>query len=115
MKTYSVLVLFFFFLFGCASGHCGRGGRIVKMSNLKEKVFIYKYDNSKQCEKETGIDIGDMAKELKGMKIFSMFNKNDGQHRIQVCGALTGYANIYEIHAKDLAKAEGLGFKKWTF
>ncbi len=114
MKNYNVLALLFF-LFGCASGHCGRDGEVVKMSSLKEKIFVYKYDSSKQCEEKKGVDLNDMAKELSDIKIFSMTKKNDNQIRVQVCGALTGHANVYEIKAKDLIKAKALGFKKWTF
>jgi hypothetical protein len=33
--------------------------------------------------------------------------------RIQVCGAATGYSNVYEIDQKDLEKALKLGFRKW--
>ncbi|MGH1468958.1 MAG: hypothetical protein ACRBBP_08790 [Bdellovibrionales bacterium] len=100
---------------GCVSGHCGRDGKAVKMDKAKQKVLIYKYDGSKQCEEKTGADLDEMAKELSGLKIFSMSKKSDGQMRVQVCGALTGRANVYEVSAKDLPKAEALGFKKWNF
>ncbi len=102
-------------LFGCASGHCGPDGRARSLDISKQKVFIYKYDGSKQCEKKTGMSIDEMKAELLGIKIFSMSKKSDGQIRVQVCGALTGKANVYEVSRKDLLKAEALGFKKWNF
>ena len=100
---------------GCASGHCGRDGKAVEMDASKLKIFVYKYDGSKQCEQGTGTDLKTMSAELSSVKIFSMSKKSDGQMRVQVCGALTGMANVYEISAADLAKAESLGFKKWSF
>jgi len=102
-------------MFGCASGHCGRDGKAVNVSSSKLKVFVYKYDGSKQCEKGTGTELKSMAAELSSIKVFSMSKKSDGQIRVQVCGALTGMANVYEISSADLAKAEALGFKKWSF
>lgn len=100
---------------GCASGHCGRDGKAVTMDSAKLKIFVYKYDGSKQCEPGTGTELKTMSAELSSVKIFSMSKKSDGQIRIQVCGALTGMANVYEISSGDLAKAEALGFKKWSF
>lgn len=100
---------------GCASGHCGRDGKAVQMDLSKKKVFVYKYDGSKQCDETPGLALKEMAADFSGVKIFSMDKKNDGQIRVQVCGALTGMANVYEISAKDLPKAEALGFKVWSF
>lgn len=115
IKKLGLTFFLLFFTFGCASGHCGRDGKPQDANQEKKKIFIYKYDGSKQCEEHTGTDIDDMRTELLGIKIFSMSKKSDGQMRVQVCGALTGKANVYEISAKDLSKAEALGFKKWNF
>lgn len=114
MKLFFSL-MFCFVLTGCASGHCGRDGKVMKMDKSTQKVFIYKYDGSKQCEQGTGAELDSMASELTGIKVFSMSKKSDGQIRVQVCGALTGVANVYEVSLKDLPKAEALGFKKWNF
>jgi hypothetical protein len=54
-----------------------------------------------------------MQKDLGGIQVFSSENKHDGMMRIQVCGAPTGYANVYEIDEKDLEAALKAGFKKW--
>jgi len=116
VKNILILLLLMPSLFlGCASGHCGRDGKAVKMNSAKLKIFVYKYDGSKQCEQGTGTDLKTMSAELSSLKVFSMSKKSDGQMRVQVCGALTGMANVYEISSGDLAKAEALGFKKWSF
>ena len=115
MKLIPIILVCCAFLFGCASGHCGRDGKAVSLDGSKQKVFVYKYDGSKQCEDKPGADLKSMSAELSGVKVFSMSKKSDGQIRVQVCGALTGMANVYEITEADLAKAEALGFKKWSF
>jgi len=115
VKNFVIYLMFSFFVLGCASGHCGRDGKAVRMNDSKLKVFVYKYDGSKQCEKDTGTELKVMSAELSSVKIFSMSKKSDGQIRVQVCGALTGMANVYEISSGDQAKAEALGFKKWSF
>jgi hypothetical protein len=56
-----------------------------------------------------------MAKRLQGVTIFSSSKKRDGLMHIQVCGSITGMANVYEIPASQQKKAESLGFKKWSF
>ena len=75
-------------------------------------TFISKSDGSKQCgAKGTPLEI--MESELKGLPTFSRSRKNDGKMRIQMCGADTGWFNIYEIELKDLQKAKRLGFQEW--
>ena len=56
-----------------------------------------------------------MAKELQGVQIFSSVKKRDGLMHIQVCGSITGMANVFEVPAVALKKAEAKGFKKWSF
>ncbi|MBY0451380.1 MAG: hypothetical protein K2P92_00005, partial [Bdellovibrionaceae bacterium] len=77
------------------------------------RVFVYKPDGSLQCGQGSRITPEDMKKELGAIKVFSSENKSDGMMRIQVCGAPTGMANVYEIDQKDLEAALKLGFKKW--
>ena len=115
MKNLFLILILSNFIFGCAVGHCGRNGKHVQRDASKVKIFVYKYDGSKQCEPGGGVDVKTMSQELSSLKVFSMAKKRDGQIRIQVCGALTGMANVYEIAASDLSKAEALGFKKWSF
>lgn len=81
--------------------------------DLTSRVFVYKLDGSLQCEQGKKIGLDTMKKELDGIEIFSSENKHDGMMRIQVCGAPTGFSNVYEIDQKDLEKALKLGFKKW--
>ena len=112
IKTF--LALFFLFLVGCSHGHCNRNGD-PSVINMMRKISVYKYDGSKQCEPKSGEPEDKMASQLLDIKIYSMKKQSDGQPRVQVCGALTGTTNVYEIRQKDLALAETLGFKKWDF
>lgn len=82
--------------------------------DLTQRVFVYKVDGSKQCGQGKKIDLNTMKKELAKIEIFSAENKHDGMMRIQVCGAPTGFNNVYEINEADLGKALKLGFKKWV-
>lgn len=79
------------------------------------KVRVYKPDGSLQCGMGKKISLEAMEKELKGIQVISRSNRNDGLMRIQVCGAPTGNANVYEINREDLDKALKQGFKEWTF
>lgn len=81
--------------------------------DLTKRVFIYKADGSLQCGTGEKIDLNTMRKNLGKIEVFSSANKHDGLMRTQVCGAPTGYNNVYEINAQDLETAIKLGFKKW--
>ncbi|MGE3973805.1 MAG: hypothetical protein AB7F59_04685 [Bdellovibrionales bacterium] len=76
-------------------------------------VRIFKYDGSRQCGQGKPQTLEIMARDLKGITILSQENKNDGMMRIQMCGAPTGNANIYEIYQKDMKKAFKKGFREW--
>lgn len=112
-------------LFGCATGKCvnsaapqaatSTGGAAVKPESKLDRVKVYKPDGSLQCGQGKAVALGEMQKDLKGLKVHSSFNKNDGMMRIQVCGAPTGNSNVYEIDRKDLEAAIKAGFKEWTF
>lgn len=71
------------------------------------------YDLSRQCEKNSGIALHVMEKELdfQGITVLSSRKGSDGKMRITVCGSSTGKINIYVIYEKDLEKAGRLGFK----
>jgi hypothetical protein len=116
-------------LLSCTQGHCRRksdapgaatpvesgdtaGAGTVKAS---DRVFVYKYDGSLQCGMGKAIALDTMAKELNGLQVLSSVKKPDGLMHIQVCGSITGVANVYEIPAKYLKAAETKGFKKWSF
>lgn len=115
MKFYiSLCWLFLLVISGCSHGHCNKNGDPSVMNEMR-KIWVYKYDNSKQCEPKTGVSEKEMASQLLDIKIYSMKKQSDGQPRVQVCGALTGSTNAYEIKQKDLPLAETLGFKKWDF
>jgi len=116
-------------LSACAEGHCRRpasppedkisadmeASSKASDSQRQGSVFVFKYDGSLQCQAGKGISLETMAKELKGLTVLSSNKKSDGLMHIQVCGSITGMANVYEIPATQLKKAETLGFKKWTF
>ena len=126
-------------LFSCTSGNCRRDGTLIipktatgkvaaktpskpetqtkngDFPPLEKRVFVFKYDGSKQCGVGKAIPLKVMAKQLKGIKIFSKENKMDGLMHSQVCGAATGRANVYEISKDDLEKAQAKGFEEWTY
>ncbi len=79
-----------------------------------DRVFVYKYDGSLQCGMGKAIPLEVMAKQLTGIPVLSSAKKNDGMMHIQVCGSITGMANVYQIPAKHLKTAESKGFKKWS-
>ena len=90
-------------------------GGAVKPASKLDRVKVYKPDGSLQCGQGKATPLADMQKDLKNIKVYSSFNKNDGMMRIQVCGAPTGNSNVYEIDRKDLEVAVKAGFKEWTF
>ncbi len=105
---------------GCSSKPC----REVSMKDVPEEIknptakkvsHVYKYDGTKQCGEGKEISLEAMSKQLENIKILSMSKKNDGMMRIQVCGAPTGQANVYEIETDNLVKAKKLGFQEWKF
>lgn len=82
--------------------------------DLTQRVFVYKPDGSLQCGQGEKIDQITMKKEFGTIEVYSIANKHDGMMRIQLCGAPTGYNNVYEINRVDLDAAIKLGFKKWN-
>lgn len=119
LVKYFGLILMVFLGFGCASKNC----RIIEIENKKalsqdlkvETIKVFKYDGSLQCGMGKGTPLEEMQKELVGIAVQSAENRNDGLMRIQLCGAPTGQANVYEIPKADLEKAQALGFKAWSF
>jgi hypothetical protein len=121
-----ITTLLIFLAIGCAEGHCRRQaqapadaaplpvGESVSPS-AEEHVFVYKYDGSLQCGMGKAIPLDAMAKELSGVPVFSSVKKSDGLMHIQVCGSISGKANVYEVPTTFLKQAESKGFKKWTF
>ena len=115
----------------CSQGHCRRKQDVQPAAAPVEaapepatksaannglgRVMVYKYDGSLQCGGGKALSPDVMAKELTGVQVFSSVKKPDGLMHIQVCGSNTGTANVFEISAQDLKKAESKGFKKWSF
>ncbi len=84
-------------------------------SQSQNRIKVFKYDGSLQCGMGKAVPIGEMAKELVGITIYSSENKPDGLMHIQLCGSPTGRANVYEIDQSQLEAAKKKGFKEWTF
>lgn len=134
----SCLALFaLMFVSGCVTGHCrehreeamkkaqagqpgapeGGTGVSTPTPSLKpsDRVRVFKYDGSLQCNMGKAISVQEMQKELGKIAVHSSVNKPDGLMRIQMCGAPTGNANVYEIDRAQLEAAKKLGFKEWTY
>ena len=101
VKTW-VVVSFFVLLHSCTERHCRKDGTLIvpkapdnRAQQLGKKVFVFKPDGSKQCQKGKGIPLEVMVKQLEGIKIYSQESKMDGLMRIQACGIATGQVNIY--------------------
>jgi hypothetical protein len=57
-----------------------------------------------------------MAKTLttEGIEVLSSCRSHDGRAYLTVCGGGTGAINVYEVHARDLQQAKGIGFDELT-
>lgn len=74
------------------------------------QVSVFKSDNSKQCEANSGIPLEKMEQELSAIKVYSKSKQDDGKMYAAVCGGKTGRINVFQISQKDLSKALKLGF-----
>ena len=74
-----------------------------------------KTSGAQQCGMGSAISIEEMQKDLKGIKVISQSVENDGNVRIQMCGAPTGDFNVYEIPEQYVDQAESYGFQKWKY
>lgn len=109
-----------FTLVACSHANCGaekkphESGVVMTNTSSADRVKVYKFDGSLQCGQGKKIDLSEMQKELKTIKVYSSVNKSDGMMHIQLCGSPTGNCNVYEIDRKDLDEALKAGFKQWT-
>lgn len=112
----SLLISVLFFM-GCATGHCPReGDKVIHPADeVNRRVWVYKYDNSKQCEPDSGIDPETMLKDFNGIKVWETQKKNDGQPRVQFCGAYTGNAMLFLVEKKDVSILKTKGYEIWDF
>lgn len=131
----TLLLGFIVVLAACSTTHCPRKDKIPKLPSqspildkhgqliapsdepkkIERRVYVFKYDGSRQCGQGTVILPKRMARELNGIKLYSQESKNDGLMHVQVCGAPTGKANVYEIDESQLDKAKKRGFQQWNF
>jgi hypothetical protein len=77
------------------------------------RVFVARPDGSLQCGMKKGLDLNEVEKDLKGIKVYSASKRPDGKVHIQVCGSGTGVMNVYEIPVSSLTDAEKRGFSKF--
>ena len=135
MTKLPIVLILVLLLTACMSGECRRKDKVPPLPGSQKKdssvavitsgaavvplearrVLVYKYDGSLQCGGGQPRSVKDMQKDLGNIKVFSAVKKPDGLMHIQVCGANTGLANVYEILAKDLERAKKSGFKQWKF
>lgn len=110
-----LFVIIFLFLNACTHGHCPNP--LTKGKKVESKIWVYKYDKSKQCSSTAGVSIESMLNEFKIMdvKVYESQKKYDGLLRIQACGAFTGLANMFLIQKTDLDKVASRGFQQWDF
>lgn len=120
LRNFKIYLLFFliFNLLACVSGHCPSeyahsDPRTVK--SRSSRVWVFKYDNSKQCEPESGISKEKMLEEFKNIKVWDTQQKNDGQPRVQFCGAYTGNANLFLVDKKDALILKSRGYEVWDY
>jgi hypothetical protein len=76
-----------------------------------QTIKVYKDTVAVQCG-TAGVPVEVMEKTLtmNGIKVLSYFCGYDGYLRPAVCGAGTGFINVYEIETPFLQKAIDLGF-----
>ena len=125
------LTVTIFAMTACTAGHCRRQhvapgeaqpldpapspAGAIKLAP-SDRVLVFKYDGSAQCGQGRATTPEQMAaRDLKGIPTLSMQKRNDGLAHIQACGQTTGAANVFEIAASFLARAEARGFRRWTF
>lgn len=117
---YIILASVLFLMSACSSKPCrdvNMDGvpQSIQQKSAAKNVLVYKYDGTKQCGQGQEITLDAMSRQLREIKIISMSKKHDGMMRIQVCGAPTGHANVYEISDADVNKAKSYGFLPWKF
>ena len=78
----------------------------------EETVEVFRHDGSRQSEAGSGIDLKEMANQLKSadIRILSSRKGSDGRMYPMVCGGATGVINIYMISEHQLQAAQDLGF-----
>ncbi len=100
---------------GADPGSATKDMNMATISTPQDRVKVFKYDGSLQCGTGKAISLDEMKNELSKFKIYSSEHKSDGLMHMQVCGAATGKANVYEVDRKDLADVKKLGFKEWLW
>ncbi len=102
------LVLLGLFLSSCTTKPCH-----IEKQNISKTTWVYEYDQSIQCELKSGTSLESSRKKLSSISVLREKKDHDKIARAQVCGALTGRINSFEISAQDLEKAMNLGFQQF--
>ncbi len=115
-----ILLLAVLTVAGCSQTQCRRmpetppGQTKTVTEAASKKIWIYKWDQTRQCAKNGEIALDQMKEELssQGISVFAQKKGNDGMMRPTVCGAETGHINMYEISESQEKQALGLGFQR---
>ncbi len=110
-----IILLSLLSLNACTHGHCP--DPLDKNKKITDRVWVYKYDQSKQCGVNKGVELTKMQKDFDkmGVDVFESKKQYDGLMRIQACGAFTGLANMFLIKKTDLNKVTSRGYQQWDF
>lgn len=105
-----------FILFACVSAEQNSDNRRwdVKVSTSGSgRIWVWKYDGSRQCDSPAQITPEGMARELKGrgIMVYEFRKGSDGMVYPSVCGAKTGATVELEIDHADLEKVQRVGFQ----
>ena len=73
--------------------------------DLETYAYVYKTDNSRQCDPSSGTDLDETAKELIGIQVVSQIKGIEDKTLYARCEGETGRINIYQIFRNDLPKA----------
>ncbi len=81
------------------------------ISGSLKTVDVYRSDNARQCEKNSGIAPETMRRDLGDIHVYQM--RKDylrGMMFPTVCGGATGSVNVYTIDADKVQAAQARGF-----
>ena len=85
----------------------------VAAAPVGDRIWVEIPDGALQCEPKSGIKPERAKAKLnkKGVVVFQFKQESDGQMHMTLCGTPTGGMLKFEIRARDLKKAQSLGYK----
>lgn len=82
------------------------------LSGSLKVVDVYRTDQSRQCENNSGISLNAMQQKLGSIRVYSARKDNlQGVMFPAVCGGETGQVNVYTIDADNVQLAKLRGFE----